>query len=171
MLASICMVCMTVGGAYAQDDEPVRATSVELSLDGEKVVIAKPDGWVIGKPPKGSVALMRRAGDPSTQLDVRYTPGVDAKQCDGHFSTFHTNLKSMGLKKLSSTKVEVKGESLSGEFVQTVYELTAKKKPYRLVVWHIHRKNAVWFFTLFEPTGADESTESLEQLVKKLKIS
>lgn len=170
-------LCCVVGlgwtaSVYAQDKtDPIRATSVELSLDGEDVVISKPDGWVVAKAPKGSIALMRLAGDKSSQLDVRYTPGVDNTQRDGHFSTFHTNLKSMGLKKVSSQKVSLESEAFKGDVYETIYELTAKKKPYRLVVWHIHRNSAVWFFTLFEQTGESNSTEPLKLLVTRIKIS
>ena len=157
-------------GGEAKKDAPVRAGNVKLKLDGEDVVIVKGDGWVIGKAPKGAVALLRSAGEGESQMDVRYSPNISIDQRDTHLSTFHTNIKSMGLKEVSSRSVDLS----SGAFPkveETIYELTANKKPYRLVVWHVHRKQAVWVFTLFEPLNGAESTDPLSELVTRVELS
>lgn len=158
--------------AYAQDDasnQGVRETRVELDLDGERVVINKLDGWVVAKAPKGSIALFRSAGEGVAQIDVRYTSSISSDQKDGHFTTFHTHLKSKGLKKVSSRTLQLK-EGPFQDVVETVYELTSKKKPYELVVWHTHRNNAVWFFTFFRPANFGDE-ESLQNMLVSIKIS
>lgn len=155
----------------AEDAELVRATKVELDLDGEHVIINKLDGWVVGKTPKGggSIALFRSSGEGVAQIDVRYTASISSEQKNGHFTTFHTHLKSKGLKKVSSRTLQLK-EGPFPEVVETVYELTSKKKPFELVVWHTHRNNAAWFFTFFRPANFGED-DSLQNMLVAIEIS
>ncbi len=156
-------------GTTTSSDDVVRASKVELELDGERIDIYKVDGWVIAKAPKGSVALLRSAGDGAAQIDVRYTPGVSSSQKDNHIKTFHTHLKAKGLKQSSTTVKAIKSDVFP-EVVETVYDLTSKGKSYQLVVWHVHRKNAVWMFTFFKPKDLVDE-ESLQNLIIQIKVS
>jgi len=148
--------------ATAQDDgkekkpeqpNAVRPLVVETALPNkETVVINKIDGWTFGEAPKGSLAMLRAAGDVTAMLEVRFTPDIAKDKVDAHFTSFHTSLKQMGLKEVSSKKRKL--SEVFPEGVETEYSLTSSGKPYRLVVWGVHRKEGVWFVTAFFPEKA-----------------
>lgn len=151
-------------GASGQEGAPVRANEVKKLLGAEEVRIVRPDGWVVGEAPKGSLALMRASGDASSQLEVRYTPEITAAKQKQHFSSFHTSLKQMGLEEVAEAKKKHDGAFPAG--VETEYRLVSAGKPFRLIVWHVHREKGAWFFTLFCPEEArDTHYEALTELI------
>lgn len=177
-------VALGVGGAvlawspvvHAQGEQgktepaPVRSSKVVAGVGEEVVTLAKPDGWVVGQAPKGSLALMRAAGDKSSQLEVRYTQGIAPDQKKQHFSSFHTSLKQMGLEKIADSKIKKAG--VFEAVVQTEYKLLSGGKTFRLVVMHVHRGDAAWFFTGFFPEDArDEHYKSLVSLIETASFS
>ena len=163
------------GGVTAQEkkddvkkEEPkVRALEVRHTLSGQTVVIPKSDGWVIGKAPKGAIALLRLAGDASdAQIEIRVTPEIKEEDSERHFRTLHTNLKRQGLKRLGEPKEVVLSE-VFGKAVETEYTLSSGGKPYRLVFWHFYHPTGVWFISGFFPEGDREARYAVMQDVAK----
>lgn len=157
-------------GGHGKAGAPVRSSNVVAGVGEEIVTLAKPGGWVVGQAPKGSLALMRAAGDKSSQLEVRYTQGIADDQKKQHFSSFHTSLKQMGLEKIADSKIKKAG--VFEAVVQTEYKLLSGGKTFRLVVMHVHRGDAAWFFTGFFPEEArDEHYKSLVSLIETASFS
>ena len=137
----------------AEEPNSVRPSKVEKKLPANEVVIIdKIDGWSFGEAPKGSLAMLRTVGDTTAMLEVRFTPDIAEKQVDSHFTSFHSSLKQMGLKEVSSKKRKM--SEVFPEGLETEYSLTSSGKPYRLVVWQVYRKGSIWFVTAFFPEKA-----------------
>lgn len=178
---SLLMLC--AAPALAQDDKPkeepakdapekkpVRLLVVEKTIDGgEVVIIKKMDGWVFGEAPKGSLAMLRAAGEESSQLEVRYTPNIQKDKLASHLTSFHSSLKQMGLSQVSTKNN--KFSEIFPEGVETEYSLTSNGKKYRLIVWSVHRKDGVWFVTGFFPEqGRDARYTSFSTLIQSIQF-
>ena len=156
LIASLACVMLIATPAIAQQKSKTKPghAKVAATLPAD-VNIAKPDGWVVGKTPKGSVMMLRSAADESTQLEVRYTPNISEDKKEKHFSYFHTNLKQLGLSQ-RQTKQVTSDSKLFPTLTETEYALTSEGKRYILIVWHAHHKDGAWFFTAFMPEGGRE---------------
>ena len=86
------------GEKSAEEPNSVRPSKIEKKLPSDEVVVIdKIDGWSFGEAPKGSLAMLRAAGDVTAMLEVRFTPDIADKQVESHFTSFHSSLKQMGV--------------------------------------------------------------------------
>ena len=147
-----------------------RESAVIKKLGKETVTVNKPDGWVVGKPPRGTIALFRAAGDAKSQIEVKRTPGVKDAQAERFFASFHTNLKKMGLKEAgSAVELAIPG-FLKGSL--TEYTLTSKGEPYRMLVWQALRGDAAWMVVGFFPEKArDVHFGAMQKLMRAISFS
>lgn len=158
LLAGLFVVLIAQGTALAQD-EPQAAGQAEDSMRSKifedtevGVRLERPSGWVSGKTPKGVVAVLRAAGDEESQIEIRMSPHVKAKQREFFFTSFHANLQQAGF-----VKKDVQEMSLGGkEGALTEYETSSKKRKFRLLVWQTHRKEAAWLVVGFFPAERRE---------------
>ena len=166
MRIRICAVVILIAslggapGAWAQQPESqgasrestpsaVRPTQLDLEIEGGRVRLERPDGWIVGEASRGALVLLRAAGEEASQMEVRHTPAIPVKGSTSHFASFHTSLQKMGLKRIN--RREVSYSERMGKGVEHEYELVDGGKRYVLYVWHVHYAGGVWFFTGFFP--------------------
>lgn len=154
LIALFCVFSITLsaGVSFAQDK-----TRIKHKLGAKTVTIAKPDGWVIAKSPKGSIGLFRAAGDKTSQIEIKFTPAVTKKQQTRYFQTFHTSLQKMGLKPMAASATPAKSLSSAKGFTDVAekeYELKSNGKDFRMVVVQGYREGGVWMVIGFFPTAA-----------------
>lgn len=159
----------------AQEDDLGRQSQIVQTLDDKsKVTIPKPDGWVVARHTKGSLALFRDAGDKTSQLEVKYTPGISAEQQLRYFQTFHTSLKKMGFVELPEADRTFKPGVIKGfnEIQGVEYTIVSQGANYRMIVWQAHRGTGAWMVVGFFPEAArDVHVKSIELLVTSMTFS
>lgn len=132
----------------------------------EGLLIRKPDGWVTAAPAKGTVAVLRAAGDSTSRIEFRLAPGMDSGKAALYFNSFHTNLQTAGLKKVVDAASKTYGENVG---TQTEYETSSAKKKYRLVVWQTHRGEKAWLVVAFlEEEAREDYLEDYSELISTL---
>lgn len=178
----VCVVCGVSARVSAQQPAPEeakeeqggndlgRSSEVVEALAKGKVTIPKPDGWIVARPPKGSIALFRDAGEKTSQLEVKYSPEVTKEQHDRYCQTFHTTLMKMGFEEQKTPWASAVEGFEFGKIVE--YKLMSQGKPYRVLVWQAHRADATWMIVGFFPEGArDVYFKQIEALAKSMKFS
>lgn len=147
-----------------------RESAVVTKLGKETVTVNKPDGWVVGKAPRGSIALFRASGDAKSQIEVKRTPGVNTTQASRFFTSFHTNLKKMGLEEAGSGIALAVPGFESGKL--TEYKLVSRGAPYRMLVWQALRGDAAWMVVGFFPEKArDVHFGAMQKLMRAISFS
>jgi hypothetical protein len=126
---------------------------VELEAVGKKMSVIKPRGWVAGKPPRGSVALFQAAGDASSQIEIKATPGLQAEQHKSYSATFHASLIKAGFKRSARQAPALVNKALPVS--QTfVYEVNSDGRDYAMVVWEANAQDITWQIVAFFPVEA-----------------
>lgn len=131
--------------AAAQDVERIRAEAA-----GKPLSVAKPRGWVSGKPPRGSVALFQAAGDTSSQIEIKATPGLQAEQHKSYSAAFHASLLKAGFKVSSRKPPGYANEALPDGQTFT-YEVNSDGRDFAMIIWEAHAGEVTWQVVGFFP--------------------
>ena len=151
--------------SFAQD----ASKEITKAYGKKTITVPKPSGWVVTEAPKGSIGLLRSAGDKNAQIEVKFTPNVSTAQKARYFETFHTNLKKMGFKISKASAAKSVPNFVDGK--ETHYAVKSKGKPFTMVVWEGHREGGVWLVIGFFSDAATKTHyPRLEEVAKGILI-
>lgn len=164
--ALFCALLLAVPALSFAQDAP---KEISKAYGKKTITVAKPAGWVVAAAPKGSIGLLRAAGDKNAQIEVKFTPRVTPEQKVRYFETFHTNLKKMGFKVSKVGAAKEIPDFVGGK--ETHYAVKSKGKPFTMVVWEGHREGGVWLVIGFFSDAATKTHyPKLEEVTKGILI-
>lgn len=150
----------------AKKPEPAIITA---KVGDKTATLPRPEGWLVGVPPRGSIALLRAEGGAPAQIEVKHTPGLDTTLKDRYFTAYHASLTRLGLTKGTTTKHPATGILPAGERVE--YSMTTGGKPYRLIVTQVFHDKAAWMIIGFFPEATrDKHLQALDKLIAGMTV-
>ena len=156
----------TAGTTPAKKPEPA---SVTAKVGEKTATIKRPEGWLVGVAPRGSIALFRAEAGSPAQIEIKHTPGLDATLKDRYFTAFHASLTRLGLAKGATTKLPAAGALPAAERVE--YSLTTGGKAYRLIVTQLFYDKAAWMIIGFFPESSrDKHLQTLDKLIAGMTV-
>lgn len=126
---------------------------LELEAMGQQISAVKPRGWVLGKPPRGSVALFQAAGDAASQIEIKATPGLQLEQHKSYSAAFHASLLKAGFK-VSPRKPRAFANAALPKSQTFAYEVTSDGREFAMIVWEAHAGELTWQIVGFFPLEA-----------------
>lgn len=167
LVLAISLTALTLSSAaFAQEG---RVDAVTKTLGSETVTMVKPEGWVVGAAPRGSAMLLRAAGDESSQIEVKFTPGVSADMATSFFASFHTQLRKAGMRKQGDDQKIDLGPLAKATLIE--YALVSDSKPFRMIIVQAHRASGAYMIIGFFPEfSRDKHFESMKSFISSMVI-
>jgi len=158
------------GSASSKDDGGAlkeRGDHVDMSAEGLEAWI--PEGWVrAGDGSNQTLLKLRAAGRDRIRMEVRVQRDLDGTDLEQFFSSFHSTLLSRGFRRAERRDRVTRGGKTG---VESVYEVRAGERPYRLVIWQISRGQTAWLVTGFFPEARlSEYREEFDAFVSALNV-
>jgi hypothetical protein len=150
-IVSAWLVVGMMGLAAPASAQEVDTLKVEAS--GKQISVAKPRGWVSGKPPRGSIALFQAAGDAASQIEIKATPGLQAEQYKSYSAAFHASLVKAGFKASTRKPPAFANKALPNAQTFT-YEVNSDGRDFAMIVWEVHAGEVTWQVVGFFPIEA-----------------
>lgn len=144
-----------------------RGDHVDMSSAGLEAWI--PEGWVRAEDGSNQPLLdVRAAGRDRIRMEVRVQRDLDGTDLEQFFSSFHSTLLSRGFRRAERRDGVTRGGKNG---VETVYEVRAGERPYRLVIWQVSRGETAWLVTGFFPEARlSEYREEFDAFVSALNL-
>ncbi len=110
--------------------------------------IQRAEGWLVGVPSHGAVAVFRAAGESEAQIEFRVSDNVVDESRESFFSAFQNSLLRVGFVEIESREKTNYSGRIGPEYE---YRVLSDGREFRLITWLFARETEVWIVTGFFP--------------------